>query len=85
MALEKGEIDLYPEYTGLGLALYNNLPAVAMPTQPDRLWRLVRSLDAPKGFVWLDHAKLNSLAVLLTGPTLATERLRTIEDLALHE
>lgn len=81
-ALEKGEIDLYPEYTGLGLALYNNLPAAAMPTQPDRLWRLVRSLDAPKGFVWLDHAELDSRVVLLTGPTLATEGLRTIEELA---
>lgn len=83
-ALEKGEIDLYPEYTGLGLALYNDLPAAALPTQPDRLWRLVRSLDVTNGLVWLNHAELNSLAVLLTGPTLADEGLKTIEDLAIY-
>lgn len=83
-ALEKGDIDLYPEYTGLGLALYNSLPAGALPTQPDRLWRLVRSLDVPNGLVWLNHAELNSLSVLLTGPNLASADLTTIADLATY-
>lgn len=82
-ALETGDIDLYPEYTGLGLALYNSLPAGAMPTQADRLWRLVRSLDVPKGLIWLDYAPLNSLTVLLSGPTLAAD-LTTIADLATY-
>lgn len=83
-ALEAGEIDLYPEYSSVALSLYHNLPTVALPTQSDRLWRLARRLDAPKGLAWLNRAELNSRAVLLAKPNGATETLQSITDVAAY-
>lgn len=83
-ALENGEIDLYPEYTGVSLSLYHHLPVAALPTQPDRLWRLARSLDARQDLVWLDRADLNSMAALFMGPKPAAAGLATLDDLAAY-
>lgn len=81
-ALESGEIDIYPEYTGTALSLHNGLPASALPTDPDRAWELARSLDARKDLVWLDRAKLNDTYTLMVRQDLVDKGIRTLEDLA---
>ncbi len=81
-ALESGEIDVYPEYTGTGLSLHNNLPGAALPTDPDRAWELVKSLDERKGLVWLDRAALNDTYTLMARQDLLDKGIKSLEDLA---
>lgn len=81
-ALESGEIDLYPEYTGTTLSLHNGLPGSALPTDPNRAWELARSLDERKGLVWLDHAPLNDTYTLMVRQNLIDLGIKSMEDLA---
>jgi glycine betaine/choline ABC-type transport system substrate-binding protein len=81
-ALENGEIDLYPEYTGTATSLHHNLPVSALPADAKRTYLLAKSLDTPKNLVWLDPAPLNNTFTLMVGQQLIDEDITSLEDLA---
>ncbi len=81
-ALQSGEIDMYPEYTGTSLTLHNSLPAAALPSDPDRVYLLAKSLDAAKGLVWLAPAVFNDTYTLLVRQEMVDEGITTIQALA---
>lgn len=81
-ALESGEIDLYPEYTGTATSLHHNLPVSALPADAKRTYLLAKSLDTPKNLVWLDPAPLNNTFTLMVGQPLIDEDITSLEDLA---
>lgn len=81
-ALESGEIDIYPEYTGTATSLHHNLPVSALPADAKRTYLLAKSLDAPLGLVWLEPAPLNNTFTLMVGPALSDEGVLSLEDLA---
>ncbi|MCE7981303.1 MAG: hypothetical protein DYG89_08945 [Caldilinea sp. CFX5] len=81
-ALENGEIDLYPEYTGTATSLHHNLPVSALPADAKRTYLLAKSLDTPKNLVWLDPAPLNNTFTLMVGQTLIDEGIASLEELA---
>lgn len=82
-ALEKGEIDLYPEYTGT--ALLTVLKA-EMETDPQAVYETVKKQYKKKwDLVWLDMSEAaDSQALVIT--TKAAERygIKTISDLQAH-
>ena len=81
-ALESGEIDVYPEYTGTSLTLFNKLPVAALPNGPDRVYELTKSLDAAKELIWLAPAKFNDTYTLIVRDDLWGKNIKTIADLA---
>ena len=81
-ALEAGEIDLYPEYTGTTLSIHHGLPPNALPTEPDRVYELARSLDAADGLVALPPAPFNNTYTLMVRQELVDEGVETLEELA---
>jgi len=81
-ALETGEIDLYPELTGTALSVYYDLPSNALPTDPDRAYTLIKSLDKSKDIIWLDRGYFNNTYTMMINQTLRKEGLETLEDLA---
>lgn len=83
-ALVNGEIDIYPEYTGTALTLYNGLPADALPNTPDRAYELVKSLDGAQGLVWLNRAEINNTFTLMVRDELYTEGVQSLADLAVY-
>lgn len=72
-ALTAGQIDLYPEYTGIALTDYNSLPTDALPNAANRSYELAKSLDAANDLVWLGTAPFNSSPALLARRDLALE------------
>ncbi len=81
-ALEAGDIDLYPEYTGTTLSIHHGLPSNALPTEPDRVYELARSLDAADGLVALPPAPFNNTYTLMVRQELVDEGVETLEELA---
>lgn len=80
-ALETGEIDLYPEYTGTAWINY------AGRTQPivdaDQMFRAVAAEDAAKGIDWVAMAPANNTYAIAMGQAAAQKYgLRTLSDLA---
>jgi osmoprotectant transport system substrate-binding protein len=80
-ALNRGEIDLYPEYTGTALL---NVLHVAPESDPKRAYQTVKSAYASKyGLVWLDPAPMNDTQALATTRAVAGRfALGTLSDLA---
>jgi osmoprotectant transport system substrate-binding protein len=80
-ALESGEIDLYPEYTGTGLLTVLKEPA---NSDPEAVYRTVSEQYLEQfGLVWLDPAPMNNTQAL----AMTTERsqalgITTISDMA---
>lgn len=83
-ALVNGEIDIYPEYTGTALTLYNGLPADALPNTPDRAYELVKSLDSAQGLVWLNRAEINNTFTLMVRDDLYNDGVQSLADLAAY-
>ncbi|MEZ4727877.1 MAG: glycine betaine ABC transporter substrate-binding protein [Caldilineaceae bacterium] len=83
-ALESGEIDLYPEYTGTATSLHHNLPVSALPADAMRTYLLARSLDAPQDLVWLDPAPLNNTFTLMVRQEFADQGVTSLEELATY-
>lgn len=78
-ALKEGAIDLYPEYTGTGLALVG-APRIA---DPDAAFALVSESFAEHGMRFLDRLGFQTGYVVLTRPELARARgLGRVVDLA---
>lgn len=81
-ALENGQIDLYWEYTGTALVVYQEHE---VETDPDKTYQIVKETDAAEGLVWLDKAEINNTYALLMREELADELgIHTISDLANH-
>jgi len=79
-AQENGEIDLYWEYTGTALVVYNK---VTEPLSPEETYNRVKALDAEKGLVWLKASNANNtFALAVRKQDEADNGLHTLSDLA---
>ena len=78
-ALEKGEIDIYWEFTSSGLSILGEKPI----GDPQAAYAKAKELDAKNGITWLPSASMNdtySLAVKEGGPISA----KTLSELATY-
>jgi osmoprotectant transport system substrate-binding protein len=79
-AQESGEVDVYWEYTGTSLVVYNK---VEEKLSAEQTYERVKELDAKKGLVWLQPASVNNTyAIAVPAAKAAEGGLRTISDLA---
>ena len=79
-AQESGEVDVYWEYTGTSLVVYNK---VEERLSPEQTYERVKELDARKGLVWLQPSTANSTyAIAMPRAKAAEGNYRTIGDLA---
>ncbi len=80
-ALVKGDIDMYPEYTGTALSA---VVKGEMSSDPDKVYQTVKNVYAEKyHLTWLAPAKLNNgYALLVSKKTAEKYHLRTLSDLA---
>jgi osmoprotectant transport system substrate-binding protein len=77
---ESGLVDIYWEYTGTSLRIFNNVPD---KLTPEEAYRRVKDLDARKGLVWLDPSKVNNTYALAMRESDAEARgISSISDLA---
>src|SRR3954466_7360633 len=77
---ERGIIDLYWEYTGTALAVFNG---VSENLSPDEAYARVQALDTQRGLVWLAPSKVNNTYALAVRRTDAEAKgVATISDLA---
>lgn len=81
-ALEAGEIDLYPEYTGNGAFFFDMTDSAAW-NNADQAYETVRELDAQQGLIWLQPASANNTwAISIREDVAADNDLASLEDLA---
>ncbi|MGD0473235.1 MAG: glycine betaine ABC transporter substrate-binding protein [Candidatus Velthaea sp.] len=80
-ALRRGEIDLYPEYTGTALLTQLKLQPIA---DGKRIYTLVKAAyERQYALTWLDPAPANNTqALATTGPIAAKYDIRTLSQLA---
>lgn len=79
-AQENGQIDVYWEYTGTSLVVYNN---VEERLSPEETYDRVKELDAQKGLVWLNPSDANNTyALAVKQGDEATADIQSISDLA---
>lgn len=79
-ALLAGQVDIYPEYTGNG-AFFFGQEGDAAWRDPASGYARVRSLDAPKGVVWLRPAPAdNTWAIAVRADTAAANHLTSMQD-----
>ena len=80
-AMRRGDIDLYPEYTGTALIDVLHLPPMQ---SPQALYATVASEFAKRyGFIWLRPSPMNDSQALATTKTIAArEHIATLSDLA---
>jgi len=79
-AQENGQIDLYWEYTGTSLIVYND---VSESLSNEATYERVKQLDAEKGIVWLNPSDANNTYALAMREDDAEQRgIETLDDLA---
>ena len=83
-AMLNGEIDVYMELTGTGLAVHNGLPASALPSEADRAYALAKSLDEPRGIIWLERGEFNNTYAMMVREELINQGIKSIDDLATY-
>jgi len=86
-ALESGEIDIYPEYTGTALSQFFPEATFEEGTSSDaqRSWETVRDLDALNDIVWLERAPANNTwAIAIPRALSESEGITTLEDWAAY-
>jgi osmoprotectant transport system substrate-binding protein len=57
-ALENGQVDVYWEYTGTGLGVFNKI--MDKFNSADEAYRKIKEVDAAKGIVWLNMSAVNN-------------------------
>lgn len=78
-AMRKGDLDLYPEYTGTGAIILG----AAVPPESEETLDAVRQLFTPLGMSWLEPFGFdNSFVVVLTAEGAERLNAATISDLA---
>ena len=81
-ALENGQIDMYWEYTGTALVVFDKQPA---ETDPEAAFQKVQQFDSKKQLVWLDKAPLNdTYAILMRADEANKMGFKSISDLATY-
>jgi osmoprotectant transport system substrate-binding protein len=80
-AMQRGDIDMYPEYTGTGLIVLNH-PGIV--TDPTKAYNIVKSSFPKKlGMTWLAQSPMNDTnGVAVTQATANKYHLKTLSDLA---
>jgi osmoprotectant transport system substrate-binding protein len=79
-ALENGQIDVYWEYTGTALVVYQKQ---AVETDPKIAYDKVKEKDKEKKLAWLDKANFNNTYAILMRQDKAGELgIKTLSDLA---
>jgi osmoprotectant transport system substrate-binding protein len=79
-ALESGQIDLYWEYTGTALVIYQKQE---VETNPEIAYTKVKEGDVANNLVWLDKANFNNTYAILMKQEKSDELgIKTISDLA---
>jgi osmoprotectant transport system substrate-binding protein len=79
-AQENGQIDVYWEYTGTSLIVYNK---IKKPMSPEQTYMTVKKLDAKKGLVWLNPSKANNTYALAMNAAEAEKLgIKSLSDLA---
>ncbi|HAA45689.1 MAG: osmoprotectant transport system substrate-binding protein [Halomonas sp. 54_146] len=83
-ALEAGEIDLYPEYTGNG-AFFFDMADSPVWNDAEQAYQTVRERDAQQGLIWLQPASANNTWAMSIREDVAAENaLVNLEDLAAY-
>lgn len=83
-ALEAGEIDVYPEYTGNG-AFFFDMADSPVWKDADQAFETVKERDAEQGLVWLEPASANNTwAMSIREDVAETHELVSLEDLAAY-
>jgi osmoprotectant transport system substrate-binding protein len=57
-ALENGQVDVYWEYTGTGLGVFNKITDKF--NSAEEAYRRIKEVDAPKGIIWLNMSAVNN-------------------------
>lgn len=86
-ALESGEIDIYPEYTGTALAQFFPDAEIEQGVSADgqESWDTVKELDAENGIVWLERAPANNTwAIAIPRELSEAEGVTTLEEWATY-
>ncbi|MCK0746320.1 glycine betaine ABC transporter substrate-binding protein [Chromohalobacter nigrandesensis] len=79
-AQENGQVDLYWEYTGNSVILFNDQP---QPDNAAETYATAKRLDAEKGLIWLDPSDTNNTYALAMREADAEKRdIHTLSDLA---
>jgi osmoprotectant transport system substrate-binding protein len=79
-ALENGQIDMYWEYTGTALVVYQKQ---AVETDPNVAYEKVKEKDKEKNLVWLNKTSFNNTYAILMRQDKANELgIKSISDLA---
>lgn len=79
-AMESGQIDVYWEYVGTSLIVYNK---VEEQLSPEDAYTRVRKMDAEKGIAWLTpSAANNTYALAMRKADAAEHDIHSISDLA---
>ena len=80
-ALENGQVDVYWEYTGTALAVFNKINDRF--DSGEAAYRRVKEVDAGKGLVWLDMSAVNNTyAFAMNGDQAQKMGIVTMSDLA---
>jgi osmoprotectant transport system substrate-binding protein len=80
-ALENGQIDVYWEYTGTALAVFNKITDKF--DSADAAYRKIKEVDAAKGIVWLNMSPVNNTyAFAMNGDQAQKMGIVTVSDLA---
>lgn len=79
-AQESGQVDVYWEYTGNSVILFNDHP---QPDTAEETYEIARQLDAEQGLIWLNPSDTNNTYALAMREQDAAERgIRSLSDLA---
>ncbi|CAI8777124.1 Glycine-betaine-binding protein [Pseudomonas sp. IT-P12] len=79
-AQENGQVDVYWEYTGTSLVIYNK---VTDKLDADETYKRISTLDAQKGITWLNPSKANNTyAFAMRKDEAEKEGIASISDLA---
>jgi osmoprotectant transport system substrate-binding protein len=80
-ALENGQVDVYWEYTGTALTVFNKIPDKF--DSGEAAYRKVKEVDAAKGIVWLNMSSVNNTYAFAMNADQAQKLgIATVSDLA---
>ncbi|MFP3342850.1 ABC transporter substrate-binding protein [Halomonas sp. SIMBA_159] len=83
-AMQAGEIDLYPEYTGNGAFFFDMTDSPVWNSAEDA-YQTVRERDAEQGLIWLQPASANNTwAMSIRQDVAEANDLTTLDDLAAY-
>lgn len=80
-AQENGQVDLYWEYTGTSLVVYNKVTEKI--DDPAQVYKMVKAMDGALGLVWLNPSKANNTyALVMRAADAEKNHIATLSDLA---